>query len=245
MGDNVKKKESVYLWWWFSPGFPDSSVGEKSACNAGDSRSIFGSGRPAGEGIGYPLQYSGPDNSMDWIVHGVTKSQTWLSDFHFHGGGLVPKLCTTLLTLWTVAHQAPLSMGFSRQEYWSGLLCCPPGDLPNPGTQPLSPALQAVSCIAGGFFTGWATRAAHVCVCVCVKLRASQVALVVKNPPVNARELRDMGSVSGWGRSLGRGHGNPLQCSFLENPMDRSLLGYSLWGPKESDTTEATWHTRV
>ena len=76
MGDNVKKKEYVYLWWWFSPGFPDSSVGEKSACSAGDSGSIFGSGRPAGEGIGYPLQYSGPDNSMDWIVHGVTKSQT-------------------------------------------------------------------------------------------------------------------------------------------------------------------------
>ena len=65
---------------------------------------------------------------MDWIVHGVTKSQTWLSDFHFHfhGGGLVPKLCTTLLTLWTVAHQAPLSMGLYRQEYWSGLPCHPP-----------------------------------------------------------------------------------------------------------------------
>ena len=39
-------------------------------------------------------------------------------------------------TPWTVAHQAPLSMGFSRQEYWSGLPCPPPGDLPNPGTGP-------------------------------------------------------------------------------------------------------------
>ena len=39
---------------------------------------------PAREGIGYPLQYSGPENSMDYIVHGVTKSQTRLSDFHFH-----------------------------------------------------------------------------------------------------------------------------------------------------------------
>ena len=46
------------------------------------------------------------------------------------------------VTLWTVAHQAPLSMGFSRQEYWSGLPCCPPGDLPNPGTEPRSPTLQ-------------------------------------------------------------------------------------------------------
>ena len=52
------------------------------------------------------------------------------------------------VTLWTVAHQAPLSMGFPRKEYWSGLLCLPPGDLPNPGaepTSPVSPALQADS----------------------------------------------------------------------------------------------------
>ena len=46
-------------------------------------------------------------------------------------------------TLWTVAHHAPLSMGFSRQEYWSGLLFPSPGDLPDPGIEPGSPALQA------------------------------------------------------------------------------------------------------
>ena len=46
---------------------------------------------------------------------------------------------------WTVALQAPLSMGFSRQEHWSGLLFPPPGGLPNPGTEPESPALQADS----------------------------------------------------------------------------------------------------
>ena len=46
-------------------------------------------------------------------------------------------------TPWTVAHQAPLSMGFSRQEYWSGLPFPSPGDLPNPGIEPRSPALQA------------------------------------------------------------------------------------------------------
>ena len=46
-------------------------------------------------------------------------------------------------TLWTVAHQAPPSMGFSRQEYWSGLPFPSPGDLPNPGIKPRSPALQA------------------------------------------------------------------------------------------------------
>ena len=47
------------------------------------------------------------------------------------------------VTLWTVAHQAPMSMGFSRQEYWSGLPCPPPGDLPHPGIERGSPALQA------------------------------------------------------------------------------------------------------
>ena len=52
------------------------------------------------------------------------------------------------VTLWTIAHQAPLSMGFSRQEYYSGLPCPPAGNLPNPGiepTSPVSPALQADS----------------------------------------------------------------------------------------------------
>ena len=63
--------------------------------------------------------------------------------------GLVTQSC---LILATVAHQAPLSMGFSRQEYWSGLPFPSPGDLPNPGIKPTSPALQGVSCIAGGFF---------------------------------------------------------------------------------------------
>ena len=60
----------------FVIGFPDSSVGKESACNAGDPDSIPGSGRFTGEEIGYPLQYSGLENSVDCIVHGVAKSQT-------------------------------------------------------------------------------------------------------------------------------------------------------------------------
>ena len=63
--------------------FPHSSIHEESVCNAGDPGSISGSGRSPGEGKGYPLQYSGLENSMDYIVHGVTKSWTQLSDFHF------------------------------------------------------------------------------------------------------------------------------------------------------------------
>ena len=49
------------------------------------------------------------------------------------------------MTPWTVGHQAPLSLEFSRQEYWSGLPFPSPGDLPNPGIKPMSPALQADS----------------------------------------------------------------------------------------------------
>ena len=54
-----------------------------SICNAGDPGLILGSGRSAGEGKGYPLQYSGLENSMDCIVRGVAKSWTQVNDFHF------------------------------------------------------------------------------------------------------------------------------------------------------------------
>ena len=65
-------------------GFPDNSVGKELACNAGDPDSIPGLGRSSGEGIGYPLQYSGLENSMDCIVHRVVKSWTQLCHLHFH-----------------------------------------------------------------------------------------------------------------------------------------------------------------
>ena len=64
-------------------GFPCGSAGKKSACNEGDLGSIPGLVRSPGEGKGHPLQYSGLENSMDYMVHGVAKSRTRLSDFHF------------------------------------------------------------------------------------------------------------------------------------------------------------------
>ena len=64
------------------------------------------------------------------------------------------QLCPTLCDLMDGALQALLSMGFSRQEYWSGLPCSPPGDLPHPGIEPMS--LKS-SAVAGGFFTTSAT----------------------------------------------------------------------------------------
>ena len=65
-------------------GFSAASDDKESACNAGDLCSIPGLGRSPGEGKGYPLQYSGLENSMDCIVHGIAKSWTRLSDFHFY-----------------------------------------------------------------------------------------------------------------------------------------------------------------
>ena len=64
-------------------GFPCGSAGKESTCDAGDLGSIPGLGRSPGEVKGYPLQYSGLENSMDYIVHGVAKSRTPLSNFHF------------------------------------------------------------------------------------------------------------------------------------------------------------------
>ena len=63
------------------------------------------------------------------------------------GGGLVNKSCPALAILWTIACQAPLSMGLSRQEYWSGLTFPSSVDLPNPGIKPVSPSLQEDSLL--------------------------------------------------------------------------------------------------
>ena len=64
-------------------GFSSGSAGKESACNAGDLASIPGLGRSAGEGNSFPLRYSGLENSMDSVDHGVLKSWTRLSDFTF------------------------------------------------------------------------------------------------------------------------------------------------------------------
>ena len=76
-------------------GFPDSSDGKVSACKAGDPGSFPGLGRSTGEGNGYPFQYSGLENSLGCIVHGVTKSWTRLSDCKCTILLLQRKLCET------------------------------------------------------------------------------------------------------------------------------------------------------
>ena len=72
---------------------------------------------------------------------------------------------------------------------------------------------------------------------------ASQVALVVKNPPPSAGDARDKGSVPGSGRSFGRGYGNPLQYSCLENPMDRKAQQTILHGVAQHTHTHTHTHT--
>ena len=67
---------------------------------------------------------------------------------------LVALVVSDSVTPRTVARQAPWSMGFSRQEYWSGLPCSPPGDLPDPGIEPISPALQADSLLLSHWGNG-------------------------------------------------------------------------------------------
>ena len=107
-----------------------------------------------------PMDYSPPGSSVHWIPQARMGVLEWVA-ISFSRGSSRPRNQTQVsciagrfftnsamrealsyvqlfTTLWTVAHQAPLSMGFSRQEYWSGLLLPPPGDLPDPGIEPVS-----------------------------------------------------------------------------------------------------------
>ena len=64
------------------------------------------------------------------------------------------------VTPWTIAHQAPLSMGFSRQEYWNGLPCPPPGNLPNPGIEPMSPGVPVIQ-VESLLLSHWGIHQVH------------------------------------------------------------------------------------
>ena len=72
---------------------------------------------------------------------------------------VVSVVSDSFATLWAVAHQTSLSMGFSRQEYWSGFPCPPPGDLPDPGLEPMSLMSHV---LAGRFFTTSSNREAQL-----------------------------------------------------------------------------------
>ena len=83
---------------------------------------------------------------LPFLNPGWTSGSSWFTYcWTMNLATIFAKLCLTLATPWTVACQAPLSMGFSRQEYWSGLLFPTSRDLPNPAVEPRSPLLQAES----------------------------------------------------------------------------------------------------
>ena len=124
-------------------GFPSGSDSKESACKAGDPDSVPGLGRSPGKGNGYPVFFFFK-SQFNLVTIGVHACMHVCVQSHFSHVRL-------FAAPWTVACLAPPSMGFSRQEYWSGVTCPSPGDLPNPGIKPRSPAL------AGKFFTTSAT----------------------------------------------------------------------------------------
>ena len=130
----------------------------------------------------------------------------------------------------TVAHQALLSMEFSRQDYWSGLPFLSPGDLPDPGIKP--------GFLPCRLFTVWATK-------------EFQVALVVKNPPANAGDTRDKSSVTGSRRSPGGRNDAKDETPVLWPPHAKSWRtgkdsdAGREWGQEKKGMTEdemAGWH---
>ena len=119
-------------------------------------------------------------------------------------------------TRWTVAHQASPSMGYSRQEYWSGLPFPSPGDLLDPGIEPRS----HVSCTGRWVLYCWR----HL------DLPGGS------DGKASACSAGDPGLIPGLGRSSREGNGNPLQYSRLENPMDRGAWQATVHGVAKSRT---------
>ena len=153
------------------------------------------------------------DRGAWWAtVHGVAKNQIWLSDFaitfHFHA--LEKEMATHSSVLaWRIPGMGEPgglpSMGSHRVGHdWSDLAAAAAVAVISIIHRWCS--LQSISLMCFNY---------HSCSWV------SQVVLVVKNPPADARDIRDAGLIPGSGRSSGEGNGNPLQCSYLANSVDR------------------------
>ena len=129
-------------------------------------------------------------------------------------------------------------MKFSRQEYWSGLPFPSPGDLPNSGIEPKSPALQ-VDSLPSKPPVLWRTYLC-VCVCVCVCVYGFLGGSDSEESACNAGGL---GLIPGKGRSPGERKGNPLHYSWLEKSMDRGAWWATVHGVTKSQTWLSDWHT--
>ena len=172
---------------------------------------------------------SGPPASSSWTILAVEVKWKSLSGVPLF---VIPR---------TVTPQVPLSE-FCRQEYWSGLPHPSPGDLPNSGIEPRSPTLQAGSLPSeppgkpGSFQTSW--------------LWFWYLIPIFWGFP-GGSDCKDStwnaggpGSIPGSGRSLGERHGNPLQYSYLDNPMDRGVWGATVDGVVKSHM-ETNTHTVI
>ena len=196
-------------------GFPSGSDGKECASNAGDLGSIPGLGRSPGEENGYPLQYSCLKNPMGCSPWG--RKQTWLSITHHHQG-----------KKWPGPSSWPADSRCSLRGNISFLLEEASLDGRKKKTKN--------SCYRQGrwncFLTQWSVNG-----------RAPQVALVVKNSPANARDIRNLGSIPWSGRSPRKGSGNPLQYSYLESPMDRGVWWTVVHGVTKGRTRLKQLHT--
>ena len=147
-----RNRHNIIKQLYSNKGFPGGLEVKASAWNAGDTGSIPGLGKCPGEGNGNPVHNSCLENPMDrgtWraAVHGVTRVGHTYKHIYIY-------ICMLSHLSSVRLCQAPLSKGFSRQEYWSWLPCPPPGDLPDPGIKPTSLISRT---LAGGFFTTGAT----------------------------------------------------------------------------------------
>ena len=149
-------------------------------------------GSPPGSPIPGILQA----RTLEWVAISFSNAWKWKVKVKSFSRIRLPA------TPWTTAYQAPPPMGFSRQEYWSGV------PLPSPLEKP-----------------------------IVVDYWGFQGGSVVKNVPANAG---DPGSIPGSGRSPGEGNGNPLQCSFLENSLDRGARQARVHGVTKSQTGLST-----
>ena len=128
------------------------------------------------------------------------------------------------MTLWTVALWAPLSVGFSRQEYWSGFPCPLPGDLPHPGSEPASPAAPALQ--VGSLLLSHRGNSKHV---VEESDTVSTYGSAGQESTCNAG---DVGSIPRSGQCPGEGHGTHSSILAWRIPMDRGAWWASPWGCK-------------
>ena len=157
---------------------------------------------------------------------------------------------------WTVGCQAPLSIEFSRQEYWSAYLFPSPGDLPIPGIKPRSPTLQWIlyclshqgsprilKWVAYPFSNRSSQPRNRTGVSCIARNSNSSPAEILGNLPANARGIRDADLIPGLRRSPGGRNGNSLQYFCLENSMDRGAWWAIVHGVKRIRRNWATKHT--